>query len=131
MATTQDRDPDQRLIDKPLVKFLHCYLKGVWATLASSGLGVPGRRHGLGVITGAFRFLGWVDLQTQTLIALSKFGPTSVAEELSLQHLERPVFLVRPKNTQTDGARNQVRQLQTDGIALLVGEHDFEGQASR
>ena len=62
----------------------------------SSGLGVPGRRYSLGGFTGAFRFLGRVNLQPYILVALPNTAPSSSTEEFVLEQLKGLVDLLGP-----------------------------------
>ena len=91
-------------------------------------MGVPGRRRSLGGFTGAFRFLGWVNLQPNILETTANLASSPIAEELFLQHLERLVALVRTKVVNTYGAGYQIGQLQSSEVGSLVGENDVKRQ---
>jgi hypothetical protein len=93
-------------------------------------LGVPGRRYSLGGFTGAFRFLGWVNLQPYILVALPNTVPPSSAKEFVLEQPKGLVGLFGPYVIQPDRPCHQVGQLQTGQVGFLVSKDDVEWQLS-
>ena len=73
---------------KLLLVILCVPLHLVWVKIKSSGLGVPGRRYSLGGYIGAFRFLGWVNIEPNVFKVSAHITSPSVAVKLALQNLK-------------------------------------------
>lgn len=82
------------------------------------------------VSPGLFAFWRGEYLQAPPVIALSHPVPASAAEEFSFQHLEGPIRLTGAKDTQPDRSSDQIGELQSHGVHLLIRKDDVERQGA-